>query len=46
MAMALILVNGCRKVGAKYHHDKQTQQVTTIDYSFANGVLEDHSDPP
>lgn len=34
------------KVGAKYHHDKQAQQVTTTDCGFANRALDDHSNPP
>lgn len=46
MVTALILINGVRKIGAKYQHDKQIQQVTTIDRCFVNRVLGDHSDPP
>lgn len=46
MAVTLILINGGSKVGAKYHHNKQTQQVTTIVCGFANRVLDNHSDPP
>lgn len=39
MATVLILINGVRKIGAKYQHDKQIQQVTTIDRCFVNRVL-------
>lgn len=39
-------INGSRKVGAKYHHNKQAQQVTTIDRGFVNRALDDHSHPP
>lgn len=37
MAAALIHINGGGKVGAKYRHDKQTQQVTTMGCGSANG---------